>query len=133
MAAARCGDVPAAVVGLLISSIAVLLRCYTRLAVVRQFGWDDGLMLIAMVCHQINRTDWSSWSSCLSWHLLTRSLQALGVFYGAVGIVSGLSSIGKKDSDFKSEQEFKEALFVTLLPPLRTPSLANGCHHPSPI
>lgn len=37
----------AVMVGL--SVIAVLLRCFVRLYIVRAFGWDDGLMAIALV------------------------------------------------------------------------------------
>jgi hypothetical protein len=48
-------DRPAAVRGvaaafLALSTIAVLLRCYVRLRIVKAFGWDDGFMILAMVC-----------------------------------------------------------------------------------
>lgn len=33
-----------------ISLSAVCLRCFVRLRLVKAFGWDDGLMLFAMVC-----------------------------------------------------------------------------------
>lgn len=36
------------------SLITVLLRCFVRLRVVRAFGWDDGLMLSAMVSQSFN-------------------------------------------------------------------------------
>ncbi|KAL4790480.1 hypothetical protein BDV19DRAFT_334060 [Aspergillus venezuelensis] len=47
-------DQPAAVCGvaaafLTLSSIAVILRCYVRLRIVRAFGWDDGVMIFAML------------------------------------------------------------------------------------
>lgn len=32
-----------------IACITVLLRCYVRLRVVRSFGWDDGVMVVAML------------------------------------------------------------------------------------
>lgn len=35
-----------------ISLVTVLLRCFVRLRVVRAFGWDDCLMVIAMVSSQ---------------------------------------------------------------------------------
>lgn len=46
---------PAAVRGvaaafLTLSSLAVFLRCYVRLRIVRAFGWDDLIMIVAMVC-----------------------------------------------------------------------------------
>lgn len=34
---------------LIISFISVCLRCFVRLRLVRAFGWDDGLMVFAMV------------------------------------------------------------------------------------
>lgn len=33
-----------------VASVTVLLRCYVRLRIVKAFGWDDGAMVIAMVC-----------------------------------------------------------------------------------
>lgn len=32
-----------------LSSISVALRCYVRLRVVKAFGWDDFVMILAMV------------------------------------------------------------------------------------
>ncbi|PWY63031.1 integral membrane protein, partial [Aspergillus heteromorphus CBS 117.55] len=34
-----------------LATLTVLLRCYTRLRVVRAFGWDDGLMVMAMALY----------------------------------------------------------------------------------
>jgi hypothetical protein len=34
-----------------LSIITVAMRCFVRLYIVRAFGWDDGLMLIALVCY----------------------------------------------------------------------------------
>jgi hypothetical protein len=33
-----------------ISFIAVCLRCFVRLKIVKAFGWDDTFMVFAMVC-----------------------------------------------------------------------------------
>lgn len=33
-----------------ISFVTVCLRCFVRLKIVRSFGWDDGFMVLAMVC-----------------------------------------------------------------------------------
>lgn len=33
-----------------ISLVAVSLRCYVRLRIVKAFGWDDRIMVLAMVC-----------------------------------------------------------------------------------
>lgn len=38
------------VVFLGLSFISVCLRCFVRLRLVRAFGWDDALMVLAMVC-----------------------------------------------------------------------------------
>ncbi|KAL3458459.1 hypothetical protein BJX64DRAFT_223858 [Aspergillus heterothallicus] len=38
-----------AVAFLTLSSIAVILRCYVRLRIVKAFGWDDGIMILAML------------------------------------------------------------------------------------
>lgn len=33
-----------------VASVAVFLRCYVRLRIVKAFGWDDGIMVFALVC-----------------------------------------------------------------------------------
>ena len=33
-----------------VASVAVVLRCYVRLYIVKGFGWDDAMMVFAMVC-----------------------------------------------------------------------------------
>jgi len=38
------------IIFLVISLVAVCLRCFVRIRLVRAFGWDDGLMVAAMVC-----------------------------------------------------------------------------------
>lgn len=42
---------------LAVTSITVLLRCYVRLRLVKAFGWDDGLMVLAMVCGDLATAD----------------------------------------------------------------------------
>jgi hypothetical protein len=37
-----------------ISFIAVCLRCFVRLWLVRAFGWDDAMMVFAMVSRRTN-------------------------------------------------------------------------------
>lgn len=39
-----------------LSIVAVLMRCFVRLFLVRAFGWDDGLMVIALVCQTFSKT-----------------------------------------------------------------------------
>ena len=36
-----------------VASVTVFLRCYVRLRTVKAFGWDDGAMVIAMVCFSL--------------------------------------------------------------------------------
>jgi uncharacterized RDD family membrane protein YckC len=36
--------------------IAVILRLYVRLFIVKAFGWDDGWMLFAQLMHTLNST-----------------------------------------------------------------------------
>lgn len=60
---------------LAVTSITVLLRCYVRLRLVKAFGWDDGLMVLAMVwlnlvtADEIDKTDICTGSLC---HVLWR-------------------------------------------------------------
>lgn len=42
-----------AAVFLPIACITVMLRCYVRGWVVKGFGWDDGSMVLAMVCDEL--------------------------------------------------------------------------------
>lgn len=37
------------IISLFLSSVAVALRCFVRLRLVKAFGWDDGLIVFAMV------------------------------------------------------------------------------------
>lgn len=37
-----------------LSFVAVCLRCFVRLKLVKAFGWDDALMVFAMVCSGSN-------------------------------------------------------------------------------
>ena len=38
--------------------VAVILRCYVRLRIVKSFGWDDAAMVFAMVCRGIDTAPW---------------------------------------------------------------------------
>lgn len=38
-----------AAVFMAVASVTVILRCYVRLLIVKAFGWDDAVMVIAMV------------------------------------------------------------------------------------
>lgn len=56
-----------------ISFIAVCLRCFVRLKLVKAFGWDDALMVFAMVIK------WSWLYAGLSWFLFF--LDLLTIFF----------------------------------------------------
>ena len=43
------GDVALAVVLTVISTIVIMLRVYSKLFVIRTMGWDDGMMVVAVV------------------------------------------------------------------------------------
>ena len=59
-----------------ISFIAVCLRCFVRLRIIRAFGWDDGLMVFAMVngpglnlrMQSTNRSPGIEHLICAMWH-----------------------------------------------------------------
>lgn len=36
-----------------LASVTTILRCYVRLAVVKAFGWDDGVMVLALVSYPL--------------------------------------------------------------------------------
>lgn len=53
------------------SLVAVGLRCFVRLSIVRAFGHDDALMVMAMVCSLAFIFSWiraDSYSSFSMWH-----------------------------------------------------------------
>ncbi|KAJ5111961.1 hypothetical protein N7532_000006 [Penicillium argentinense] len=70
---------------LCVSFIAVALRCFVRLKLVKAFGWDDGSMVFVM---------------------------ALNIWFATCGIAGSIYGIGKKFDEFDSSAEIKRALFV---------------------
>lgn len=42
-----------AIVMMIISIVTVSLRAFVRLYLVQAFGWDDGLMVVALVCSRV--------------------------------------------------------------------------------
>ncbi|KAB8215113.1 hypothetical protein BDV33DRAFT_195535 [Aspergillus novoparasiticus] len=69
---------------LCISLTTVALRCYVRLRLVRRFGWDDALMVLAM---------------------------ALNIWFATCGLTGSVAGIGRKLDDFDRPQEIEKALF----------------------
>lgn len=37
-----------------VACVTVMMRCYVRSFIVKGFGWDDGTMVVAMVCVTLN-------------------------------------------------------------------------------
>ncbi|KAE8323911.1 hypothetical protein BDV39DRAFT_195550 [Aspergillus sergii] len=69
---------------LCISLTTVALRCYVRLRLVKSFGWDDALMVLAM---------------------------ALNIWFATCGLTGSVAGIGRKLDDFDRPQEIEKALF----------------------
>ena len=56
-----------AAVFLPIAAITVALRIYVRGWIVKAFGWDDGVMVVAMVCSILNPLQASIFSETVLW------------------------------------------------------------------
>jgi hypothetical protein len=74
---------------LILSFISVALRCFVRLRLVRAFGWDDSLMVLAM---------------------------ALNILFALCGMIGARWGLGRRMVDFAHspdpEHELETALFV---------------------
>lgn len=84
-----------------LSFISVCLRCFVRLRLVKAFGWDDTIMVAAMVC---------VFSILCENFGLTRS-QALNILFALCGITGSLYGMGRK---LEHVHDFSTALFVCL-------------------
>ncbi|KAL4921988.1 hypothetical protein BDW62DRAFT_208146 [Aspergillus aurantiobrunneus] len=69
---------------LIISFVSVALRCFVRLSLVRAFGWDDALMVLAM---------------------------ALNILFALCGVIGARYGLGRKMADFSTKTELETALF----------------------
>ncbi|KAF4213433.1 hypothetical protein CNMCM5878_010474 [Aspergillus fumigatiaffinis] len=68
---------------LCLSFIAVALRCFVRLRLVKAFGWDDGLMVLAMV---------------------------FNIWFAICGLAGSIAGIGKRFDQFDSVEDAHTAL-----------------------
>ncbi|PKX93374.1 putative integral membrane protein [Aspergillus novofumigatus IBT 16806] len=68
---------------LCISFIAVALRCFVRLRLVKAFGWDDGLMVLAML---------------------------FNIWFAICGLAGSVAGIGKRFDQFDSVEDAQTAL-----------------------
>jgi hypothetical protein len=41
------------IIFLVVAWLAVLARSYVRAVLIRNYGWDDAVMLLAVVCHHV--------------------------------------------------------------------------------
>lgn len=86
-----------------LSFIAVSLRCFVRIKLVKAFGWDDALMVFAMACSGPNEY-------CFR-HMLTYP-QALNILFALCGITGSLYGMGQHFWDVAREGNIETALFV---------------------
>lgn len=93
------------VVFLCISLAAVCMRCFVRLRVLKAFGWDDGLMVFAMVC------PWHTGES-YAIRILTDKLQAANILFAICGIMGSLYGMGQTFEEL-DPTKIKTALFVS--------------------
>ncbi|GIJ88290.1 hypothetical protein Asppvi_007210 [Aspergillus pseudoviridinutans] len=68
---------------LCISFTAVALRCFVRLRLVKAFGWDDGLMVLAML---------------------------FNIWFSICGLAGSVAGIGRRFDQFDSKQDIQKAL-----------------------
>lgn len=96
---------------LIISLAAVSLRCFVRLKLVKAFGWDDGLMLLAMVC--IRQSYLMTELPCVvsSYSYYT---QAANILFALCGIVGPLYGMGQTFAEL-DPTNIKTAMFVCIL------------------
>ena len=65
-----------------VASVTVFLRCYVRLRIVKAFGWDDGAMVIAMVCFFFVSIDWRSLTGGQLFYFMFSGCMIGGSLYG---------------------------------------------------
>lgn len=87
-----------------ISFIAVCLRCFARLWVVRAFGWDDAMMVFAMVSETTEL--------CKTNVDVLRTPQMLNILFALCGIVGSLYGIGQKSLPLLARGTAETAMFV---------------------
>lgn len=99
------------IVMMILSVVAVSLRTFVRLYIVRAFGWDDAVMLAALVS--------PFWKT--STEIMLMILQVLFVVLNACCFVGAMHGAGRRSTEFTSYAVYRTALLV------RTdPSKENG-------
>lgn len=93
------------------SLITVSLRLVVRLFIVKAFGWDDGLMLVAMVCQITRRLEHAMW---LDSRALTEQ-QVLNLGFSLCGIIGTFHGIGQKNNLFATKPSvYRTAMLVRI-------------------
>jgi cation-transporting ATPase 13A1 len=91
-----------------LSFIAVALRCFVRLRLVRAFGRDDSLMLLAMVSIPPVPTSLIGLANTLCY-----IIQALNVLFAVCGITGSFNGLGQKTEELRHDNlSVEKALFV---------------------
>jgi hypothetical protein len=90
---------------LCLSFTAVALRCFVRLRLVKAFGWDDVLMVLAMVRELIR-------PSTIDRTTDTHS-QLFNIWFATCGLAGTVAGFGKRFSQFDSVEDIHTALLVS--------------------
>lgn len=89
---------------MIISIVAVSMRTFVRLYIVRAFGWDDILMLAALV---------SSWlTTRIEIRVVLTILQALFLVLNVCSIIGAKNGAGRDKEDFTDRHVYRLALLV---------------------
>ena len=111
--------VAVSVVVMVISLVTVSFRCFVRWRILKAFGLDDTLMVLAMVINPLEFSlfrgpiglGWYSSLSSLDHKSLTCS-QALDIVLTACAIAGAKESVGRHFGDFHSSEDLHHAMLV---------------------
>jgi hypothetical protein len=90
------------IVMMVLSIVAVSLRTFVRLYIVRAFGWDDAIMLAALV----------SASLAAITEIMLMILQVLFVVFDVCCFIGAMNGLGRSRTDFTSYEGYRTALLV---------------------
>lgn len=111
--------VAVSVVVMAISLLTVSFRCFVRWRMLKAFGWDDTLMVLAMVRNPLEisvspdpiTTVWQLSQGSLDDESLT-CFQVLDIVLTACAIAGAKDGVGRHLSNFHSFDEFHHAMLV---------------------
>ena len=90
------------IVMMIVSIVAVSMRTFVRLYIVRAFGWDDVLMLAALVSSRLKT----------STMIVLMIVQALFLVLNVCSIVGAKNGAGGDRNDFTNHDVYRLALLV---------------------